>query len=237
MYLYRYQPINKLTLSNLSKRKNWVADPMEFNDPFEFHLKEEVGINHRNNKKIKFVERYENSLKIKKLISTFGVVCYSSFYDRKLLWSHYADSHRGMCLVFDIPKEFIQKGFVKVDYGHETPFAHFNVDEADNWSSLLKIVRTKSIDWEYEEEYRQVFTKKNVHENYPGKLIEIIFGCQTSRNDIDLVFDIIKNYYEKIVISKMYISIYSFNLGKMSFTYERDKKYWIPDIWDGKCIK
>ncbi|KAF0235917.1 MAG: hypothetical protein FD181_3155 [Prolixibacteraceae bacterium] len=236
MHLYRYQPINKLTLTNLSIQKNWVADPLEFNDPFEFHLKEEVLSNKQKEIKLSHVERYENREKIKKLISNFGVVCYSSFDDSKLMWSHYADSHKGMCLVFEIPKENLKFGFVKVEYSEEIPSAYFDVNNADNWAQLIKIVKTKSIEWQYEKEFRQVFMEKKVYENYPGKLIEIIFGSQTSRMDINLVLDIINNRYENLIISKMYLSIYSFQLGKMSFTYNRNKEYRIPDIWDGKCI-
>ncbi len=237
MHLYRYQPINKLTLTNLSKQKNWVADPLDFNDPFEFHLKEEIWSNKQKEVKVNHVESYENREKIKNLVSKFGVVCYGSVDDSKLMWSHYADSHKGMCLVFEIPKENIEFGLVKVEYSEEIPSAYFDVDHADNWTHLIKIVKTKSIEWQYEKEFRQVFMEKKVYENYPGKLIEIIFGSQTSRMDIDLVMDIIKNHYENLVISKMYLSTYSFQLGKGSFTYNRDSKYWIPDIWDGKCVK
>jgi hypothetical protein len=237
MHLYRYQPINKLTLTNLSIQKNWVADPLEFNDPFEFHLKEEVLSNKQKEIKLSHVERYENREKIKKLISNFGVVCYSSFDDSKLMWSHYADGHKGMCLVFESPKENLDLDFVKVEYSEEMPSAYFDVDNADNWAHLIKIVKTKSIEWQHEKEIRQVFMEKKVYENYPGKLVEVIFGCQTSRLDIDLVLDIVKNHYESLIISKMYLSIYSFKLGKMSFTYLQNSKYWVPDIWDGKCVK
>lgn len=237
MHLYRYQPINKLTLINLSKQKNWVADPFEFNDPFEFHLKEEMWSEVQNEIKENHVERYENREKIKKLVSKFGVVCYSSFYDRKLLWAHYADSHKGMCLVFEMPKDYIDFGVVKVEYSKVIPNAYFDVNNTDNWSNLIKIVKTKSIEWEYEQEYRQVLMEKKVYQDYPGKLVEIIFGSQTSRMDIDLVLDIIKNHFESLIISKMYLSVYSFELGKMSFTLNKNIKYWIPDIWDGKCVK
>lgn len=161
MHLYRYQPINKLTLTNLSKQKNWVADPLDFNDPFEFHLKEEMWSNKQKEIKLNHVERYENREKIKKLLSKFGVVCYSSVYDSKLMWSHYADSHKGMCLVYEIPKENIEFSLVKVEYCEEIPSAYFDVDHADNWTHLIKIVKTKSIEWHYEKEFREVYKDKN----------------------------------------------------------------------------
>lgn len=171
------------------------------------------------------------------MISDFGVVCYSRFYSKRLMWSHYADSHKGMCLVFDIPKEIVYETFVKVEYGEEIPDAYFNIDDMDNWSRLMKIVKTKSNEWKHEEEYRQVYKKKNFYEDYPGRLSEIIFGSKTTRLDINLVINILRNYYSEIIISKMYLSIDSFHLGKMSMTLRKGEKYWIPDIWDGKCVK
>jgi len=37
--LFKYQPINKLTLSNLAQDKLWASHANAFNDPFEFRLK------------------------------------------------------------------------------------------------------------------------------------------------------------------------------------------------------
>ena len=42
MKFYRFQSINKLTLQNLTNQQNWVADPYEFNDPFEFSFHDEI---------------------------------------------------------------------------------------------------------------------------------------------------------------------------------------------------
>ncbi len=35
----------------------------------------------------------------------YGIVCFSKNYDDPVLWSHYADSHRGVALVFEIPDD------------------------------------------------------------------------------------------------------------------------------------
>lgn len=63
MLLYRYQPINKLTLTNLSRQKNWVADPLDFNDPYEFHLKEEYTSEVKKDQRFSFVESHKNRKK------------------------------------------------------------------------------------------------------------------------------------------------------------------------------
>ena len=35
----------------------------------------------------------------------YGIVCFSKNYDDPVLWSHYADGHRGVALVFEIPDD------------------------------------------------------------------------------------------------------------------------------------
>ena len=41
--------------------------------------------------------------------------------DESLLWAHYADNHRGVCVTYEIPYKFVDKliGFAPVTYGEE----------------------------------------------------------------------------------------------------------------------
>ncbi|MGK0454462.1 MAG: hypothetical protein ACJAYY_001945, partial [Paraglaciecola sp.] len=104
MNFYRYQPINKLSLRNLTKGQNWISNPQDFNDPFEFYLADDY---YYSDKKGNYIQINEDEKivksKIKKEIEKYGVICYSASYHNRLLWSHYADNHQGMVLVFEIP--------------------------------------------------------------------------------------------------------------------------------------
>ncbi|MDW9570209.1 DUF2971 domain-containing protein [Sinorhizobium meliloti] len=33
---------------------------------------------------------------------TYGIVCLSDNWQHPMMWSHYADRHRGICLAFDV---------------------------------------------------------------------------------------------------------------------------------------
>lgn len=99
------------------------------------------------------------------------VACFSKNKNSLLMWSHYADSHKGVCLEF----EYDSKYFYDVIYDEKV--AEFDVmaglqaalasailgkKEYDQLSLdlTLKPFYTKSIEWKYEEEVRGVFHAK-----------------------------------------------------------------------------
>lgn len=82
-------------------------------------------------------------------IDKHGVLCLSSVPDNILMWSHYADSHKGICLEFDANNNFFARAS-PVTYSDQCPcerfpaMGNFNVD----------IFYTKSKLWSYEKEWR-----------------------------------------------------------------------------------
>lgn len=223
MKFYRFQSINKFTLQNLTNQNNWVADPFEFNDPFEFSLYDNVSIdkngNHRN---LNHIEK-ANVIKFKDSINEYGIVCYTSEFSNTLLWSHYADNHKGMCLVFDVENK---DKLYKVKYQERFPEINLT-DDANTHEEIKTIVTTKSIDWEYENEYRQVFIMKNMLYKYPGELVEIIFGCRTPYDDIKMVSNIAVSKNKNIKISKMHMDNATYSLGKVTI----GDNTLIPEFW------
>ncbi|MBR9847580.1 MAG: DUF2971 domain-containing protein [Algicola sp.] len=213
----------------MSNQKNWIADPYEFNDPFEFSLIEKFLP--LTNGKLERLEE-EHILRIQAIqeqISQFGVVCYSSDYTNNLLWAHYADNHKGMCLVFDIPDDKVPD-LHKVSYSKKFPFVGLN---GTNIKDIIPVVTTKSIDWAYEQEYREVFLLKNKLHDYPGELKEIIFGCRTLFDDIKIVRDISVSKNENLKISKMHIAENYYGLVKDTNGDNKD----LPKFWSLKNIK
>lgn len=69
-----------------------------------------------------------------------------------LMWSHYADNHRGICLEFHIGNELFLDSCWEVTYHSEYP----------NWTPqtmdayIADMLLTKSDDWRYESEFRLV---------------------------------------------------------------------------------
>ncbi len=83
----------------------------------------------------------------------WGALCFSRGWSDPLLWSHYADKHRGLCLGFDVPdKKVLRMSYdaqrLEVDIGHELSRQSGPVKLA--W----KLMSTKYRGWKYEREVR-----------------------------------------------------------------------------------
>jgi hypothetical protein len=63
-----------------------------------------------------------------------------------VLWSHYANNHRGLCLGFDIPDHLPRQ----VSYVN----SRFNWPAVIDESFMVQLLFTKFSHWSYEDEYR-----------------------------------------------------------------------------------
>ena len=82
-----------------------------------------------------------------------GIICFSKSYDDPVLWSHYADGHRGVALVFEIPDDQA----IPINYQPER--FRLDVDAAIQRggfteSDLTQLISTKFSSWQYENEVR-----------------------------------------------------------------------------------
>jgi hypothetical protein len=87
-----------------------------------------------------------------------GLVCFSSGWRDPVIWAHYSDNHRGLCLGFDIPDaggDVDDVGYVSyVERPLTFPNSFLQLDDAERYKIVRKTLFTKSINWEYEHEVR-----------------------------------------------------------------------------------
>lgn len=192
--LFKYCGINNYSLSSLAQRKLWSAPAASFNDPFEFRVQRgpsRQGLDKFRNEHPELAAYSDEQLadhvsaSFQEEIRRFGVVCLSTRADSILMWSHYAEHHRGMCLGFagdDAP----DPGRIhQVRYSDKYPEPAFDrIWHADGMASILT---TKHTGWAYEEEYRMINTTAHMHIDYPGPLTQIIFGLRTTTADQILI--------------------------------------------------
>jgi len=77
---------------------------------------------------------------------TYGLLCFSKHWWNPLLWSHYADRHKGICLGFDVSDAYV----FKINYTDlRTPFT---LPLTEN--KMDGILSTKYSGWSYEDEWR-----------------------------------------------------------------------------------
>ena len=129
------------------------------------------------------------------------------------MWSHYSDSHKGVCLKFDIlksPDFFIVP--VKVDYDQEFgPLKYIGAED----DFLKKTITRKSIIWEHEEEIRILKPKQaGLIEFEKESLIEITFGYNTKDAEIKYIKKLLaENGYSHVRLEKATLKDDEYGLG------------------------
>lgn len=127
--------------------------------------------------------------KKEQVISSLGVVCFSESSSNILMWSHYADSHKGICLVYDSEKRPIKNWkkykFHKIKYDVNRQIDILTVGFENAFFALLT---TKSIDWVYEKEHRLISIRGPGYQKAQmGSLKGIILGPRIKENAKNLL--------------------------------------------------
>ena len=241
--LHKYVRINQYLFSTLINNEIWFSDPDGFNDPYDCNINYDFSdISYEkvykhllnSNKKFNFgksddyikgraTDICNNPMKLEQLMNGFlknttnkrGIACFSESDNILLMWSHYADSHKGVCLTFDIEKDldFFSIPY-KVDYLSNYPKINpFNVPEN---KEVQLVLATKSNEWAYEQEIRIVKNKDNnpkfrgpIAFN-PEALTEIKFGYKCSDEQIRTVKNLVTKKYSQIKLytSKIKIGVF-----------------------------
>ena len=121
-----------------------------------------------------------------------GVCCFSSDFSNPVLWSHYGDQHRGICIGYSADR-LTQEHLDKVEYGGSRKITTSLIAEAilnNNEEALKTLDRNtlfrKAPSWEYEEEWRMV-GKRGLH-NSSLILKDITFGLRCSNEFKYLIY-------------------------------------------------
>ena len=114
-----------------------------------------------------------------------GAVCLSAIPTDILMWSHYADGHRGFCLEFDTSKHPFDRAR-QVRYTDEVPTVD-PLDAADlgSMADILELMMlTKAECWSYEHEWRLVHGVAGTAYCFePSALTAVYLGSATSSDD------------------------------------------------------
>ena len=84
------------------------------------------------------------------MIAERRIYCLSPHPENILMWSHYADNHRGICLAFDTDIQLFGSA-LEVQYVQDCPCVNPNMLTPD---AVIAAILTKSDVWRYENEFR-----------------------------------------------------------------------------------
>lgn len=134
------------------------------------------------------------------------------FPSNELMWAHYANSHQGFCIEYDLDilkdnltKDFDIRNYIHVEYANESPVI---TEGEDIFSIQRKVFGTKSIPWEYESEIRLVFEKGGIKPIANDAIKSIYFGLNIGFNEWKAIIDSLKgkgiDFYQIVRVGKSY---------------------------------
>lgn len=204
-------PINENTFNNLSNNQIWFSSPLDFNDPYDFFVPfDDTFTDEGFRQKVPLqngytYEQYEQMLQfykqnpkefkywsekgLRRYLAKVRVACFCEEKTEILMWSHYSDYHRGICLKFDslLDKHF----FYEEDWeNHKMIIKKVNYPKdfekiwrlSVNDNDFEKQAYTKYHKWAYEKEHR-IISAVDVVKFNKKSLIEVNFGCKLNRDD------------------------------------------------------
>lgn len=140
-HFYKYRSVSNLRyfLDILSYKRLYLASYSELNDPIEGAYRLIKSKNYNDNW-LKLLQSERNKIHICSLSQT---------YNNILMWSHYADSHKGCCIELEVTSRI---GIV------EKPVSYVDkieaVDGNDYKEGACQILSRKLKCWDYEKEVR-----------------------------------------------------------------------------------
>lgn len=238
--LYRYMPAEYFSIRNIETQTIHLSPNGVMNDVFE-GLPETVDD----------VAYHQ----LKKLSDLAYMVCLTERNDNLLMWSHYAKNHEGLCVEYDIkwlkddPHKILEHLF-PIIYRKSRHYIRDITSLIDSHSELTRAVRdetdycgdeclddilpmflSKSMEWEYEKEWRILYTLKQMYDINSHAL----YGCNLKFPCISAVYvgcrihpEIRKNIVEICERNSTNISpipVYQAKLAKAKYEIIFDRIY------------
>ena len=172
------------------------------------------------NEKLLKVYNLVLSIKLDDLKRQYFICCFSENYKTKkstLMWSHYGQSHKGLCIGFDYSKI---KAENILEINEIQQFTPYRVKYTSNLQTLNPKLESSNYDWlllksniwDYEKEVRVIVNEPKLNEEYiyrefPKELVfKIVFGANAEKGFIKRISEIIiEKGYKNVVLEKMYV--------------------------------
>ena len=197
-YFFSFRSINMYSIQEIINNTISVSSPKTFNDP----LDPPITLAAKN--KFKNIKTQKDEQFFLEALEKVRIRCFVPARDPKtktkkklkpylntLMWAHYANSHKGMCIKYKLSPSLIKRTdkttgiFAAVEY----PKGAFNINSHDIFE-FNECFLTKQSEWKYEKEVRLIyFNADNSDYFQPLKLDDdnrieaIYFGYNCSETD------------------------------------------------------
>lgn len=230
--LFKYRPmINAHDIDAIKNGKMWFSELTTLNDPYEAYAKidtdkfsrsvlnsdpelrksfskKSYALRYKAQKAAMVAIEQQSAEFLKDIRQDMSITCLSERNDSILMWGHYANMHRGICLAYDILEMSERlKTVIPVNYSDHLP-ALADSSEYGIIRFFIESLRTKASDWSYEKEWRCLQGKSACGESWCGNgaLLDVpppkavYLGCRSSESQIEQM--------KKICIDLLKIPLY-----------------------------
>lgn len=134
----------------------------ELNDPLEGRYEIHLGVKAAKSERM-MMDRIEFAR------AELRIASLSAVPDNFLLWSHYADGHKGVAIEIEIPRE--HPDLIEITY---SPFSSVFTEKVQTNEDMRHLFNGKSEEWSYEREYRVVAPLQ--HFELPHAISRVLLG-------------------------------------------------------------
>jgi hypothetical protein len=157
----------------------WCSTFDRMNDPMEgFYRADNVSREQRG------YDRFVESVRSEKL--GIGIASLSETWDNELMWAHYADGFRGICITYKLERLLDGLGdehaLARVAYG-DRPY-YLNLRAMRNTALRARaVLSTKNLKWSYEREWR-LFSPQTGRADHGGEAAATVYlGARMTDGD------------------------------------------------------
>tara|TARA_R110002167_G_scaffold263017_13_gene469729 strand:- start:7406 stop:8416 length:1011 start_codon:yes stop_codon:yes gene_type:complete len=225
MLVYKYRSGRENDIKALENNQYWSSSIEQLNDPCEAitdtkrvkkflnYIGQKVGAKTKED----FGLISDNTDEVLSMDNKMGIYSLSKTPLDELLWAHYANSHKGFCIEYDLDILLKNDGenhihSFPVLYSKKPPSIGFlDIIRNRQNSMIKKFAFHKSKRWEYEQEHRIVTSRIGLNSYNYKALKSIYFGLNISESD--------KNHITNLLESRG-VDFYQIELEKNSYSFK-----------------
>lgn len=217
--LYKYRAINKRLIESLINQTLYFARPDALNDPFDCRIDLQKALRRaaksatgeRRDFLSSFLATPEFFRNWRSTFDAMGVCCFSKTIKETLMWSHYAEEHKGVCLEYQFRGASLLGDITaaqNVEY-LDDPWVPWLVENAPMDMTefakelALRYLRTKCPAWAYEQEARIIRQESGPFKFRGVLLMEVCFGLRAPKPDVNLIVKLTQSYCGGVKFSQM----------------------------------
>ena len=251
MRLFKYYGEGEWVFNNLNNNQIFYNDFNDVNDPYDVNngMLEDSYFEAKNETQIKSVKKLFNNMGYEMgdhmslmlrgvFIDLFGVSCFTSRNDSILMWGHYGNGFKGICVEYDIPEKLYER-LIEVKYD-DIPLTVnsdlLSVFEGKHGIKDAKdIFSVKHSDWAYEKEWRVVGGKNGIEKLPADSMKSVYFGVKSTKKYREEVLEVLSGYknINYFNMKSTYNSfLVEFEMIEESIAYMPSKGIDINEIYD-----